>query len=279
MNRLPREKRILILRCLVEGMSIRATARTVEVSPVTVLKLLADAGTIFAAYQDEQLRGLESRSVELDEVWSYIHVKEARLEQATNPPAGAGDVWTWVAICRESKLVPTWRVGDRSQEMANDFVQDLARRFLQPPQVTSDALAAYLGAVYRAFWKVDYAVLRKEYRTDSPKRKTRISGQPDPGLISTSIVERQNLTLRMSVRRFTRRTNAFSKRVANHAHSVALHFMWYNFGRIHQSLDTTPARAAGVAKKEWHLSDLVGLIEERTPPPGPRGPYRKASSN
>ena len=275
MNRLPFAKRVLALRCLVEGMSVRATARTAEVSPVTVLKLLQDAGRIFADYQHRVLTELPCKHLELDEVWSFVWVKAHRKNKAKRPPAYAGNVWTWVAICRDTRLVPAWRVGDRTQTMANEFVLDLSQRMASRVQVTSDAYPCYLEAVRQAFeGAVDYAVLKKEHRTDSPQRKTLVAGNPELDFISTSIAERNNLTLRMSIRRFTRKTNAFSKRLSNHAHAVALHFMHYNFSRIHQTLQKTPAMAAGLTVKPYSIDDLVGMIEAAMPA-SPRGPYKK----
>ena len=294
MNKLPPKTRTLILRCLVEGMSIRATARTADVSKNTVTKLMVDAGKACAEYQDHALRDLPCRRIQVDEVWSFIYSKAANVERAKAAPAEAGDVWTWTAIDAETKLVPSWRVGDRSGLTAIDFMDDLRDRLANRVQLTSDGHKAYLEAVEGAFGgDVDYAQLVKLYGSTegqgsekrySPAtctgiRKRRVEGKPDPDHVSTSYVERQNLTMRMSMRRFTRLTNAFSKKVENHAHAVALHFMYYNFCRIHSTLKITPAMAAGVTEHLWEICDIVKLIEDAEPKPGPRGPYTKRQNS
>lgn len=269
MNRLPLHKRILILRCLVEGMGIRATARTADVSKLTVARLLKAAGQTCATYQDQALRDLSCTRIEVDEIWSFVYAKEKNVERAKKAPRGAGDVWTWVATCPETKLVPSWRIGDRTLDTAATFMKDLQSRLAHRVQLTSDGHKAYLEAVEEAFGcDVDYAMLQKIYAADELELKAeRIMGEPDVDLISTSIVERQNLTMRMSIRRFTRRTNAFSKKIENHAYAVALHFMHYNFCRIHMSLDVTPAMAAGVTPKLYDLDWVAGLIETDAPKP------------
>lgn len=269
MNRLPLHKRILILRCLVEGMGIRATARTADVSKLTVARLLKAAGQTCATYQDQALRDLSCTRIEVDEIWSFVYAKEKNVERAKKAPRGAGDVWTWVATCPETKLVPSWRIGDRTLDTAATFMKDLQSRLAHRVQLTSDGHKAYLEAVEEAFGcDVDYAMLQKIYAADELELKAeRIMGEPDVDLISTSIVERQNLTMRMSIRRFTRRTNAFSKKIENHAYAVALHFMHYNFCRIHMSLDVTPAMAAGVTPKLYDLDWVAGLIEADAPKP------------
>lgn len=284
MNKLQRNKQELIIRCLVEGMSIRSTARTVDVSKNTVLRLLTVAGTACAAYQDATLRDLNCQRVEVDEIWSFVYAKEKNVPVAKNPPQAAGDVWTWTAIDPDTKLAISWRVGDRTADTANEFMKDLRSRLANRVQLTSDGHNPYLEAVEGAFGsKVDFAMLVKIYgTTEEDKRRRyigaerrRITGQPEPKWISTSGVERQNLTMRMSMRRFTRATNAFSKKIENHVAAISLHFMYYNFCRLHQSLRVTPAMAAGVTERVWEISDIVDMAEELQPKPKPRGPYRK----
>ena len=286
MNRLDTKTRTLILRCLVEGMSIRSTARTADVHKNTVSKLFVEAGEACAAYQDRVLRDLSCRRIQVDEIWSFIYAKEKNVARAKAAPRDAGDVWTWVAIDAETKLVPSWRLGDRSGATAIEFMDDLRSRLAGRVQLTSDGHKAYLEAVEGAFGgDVDFAQLVKLYgeAPDAEKRyspatcigarKRRVEGSPDPDHISTSFAERQNLTMRMSIRRFTRLTNAFSKKIENHAHSVALHFMHYNFIRQHKSLKgITPAMAAGVTDRLWDIEDIVRLIEEATPEPMKPGP-------
>ena len=296
MNRLDTRTRVLILRCLVEGMSVRATARTADVSKNTVNKLLIDAGKACAAYQDRALHDLPCLRIQVDEIWSFIYAKEKNVPRAKAAPVEAGDVWTWTAICADTKLVPSWRVGDRSGMTAIEFMDDLRPRLANRVQLTSDGHKAYLEAVEGAFGgDVDFAQLIKLYGNEgdgkgaehkySPSectgiRKRRVEGRPDPAYVSTSYVERNNLTMRMSMRRFTRLTNAFSKKIENHAHSVALHFLHYNFCRQHKSLKgISPAMAAGVTDRLWDIEDIVRLVDEAAPKPGPRGPYKKRNSN
>ena len=295
MNTLSRDKRILIIRCLVEGMSLRSTARTAKVSKGTVTRLLTLAGKVCGEYQAEALRELPCTRIQVDEIWSFVYAKEKNVPRAKAAPPQAGDVWTWTAMCADTKLVPSWVIGDRSGETAMEFMDDLRPRLANRVQLTSDGHKAYLEAVEGAFGgDVDYAQLVKLYgptegqgneKRYSPAtctgiRKRKVEGSPDPKDVSTSYVERQNLTMRMSMRRFTRLTNAFSKKIENHAHAVALHFMYYNFSRIHSTLKITPAMAAGVTERLWEIGDIVDLIEKAEPKPGPRGPYRKrANSN
>ena len=289
MNKLPLETRKLVIRCLEEGQSIRATARTADVSKNTVVKLLTDAGKACADYQDRALRNLPCRHIQVDEIWSFIYAKEKNVARAKSAPAEAGDVWTWTAIDAETKLVPSWRVGDRSGMTAIDFMDDLRDRLAGRVQLTSDGHKAYLEAIEGAFGAdVDYAQLIKLYgeapdaqRRYSPAtcigaRKRRVEGSPDPDHVSTSYAERNNLTMRMSIRRFTRLTNAFSKKIENHAHSVALHFMFYNFCRQHKSLGgISPAMAAGVTDRLWDIEDIVRLVDEAAPKPQRPATYRK----
>jgi IS1 family transposase len=275
MNKLPAERRAQILGMMVEGNSIRAIVRMTGASKNTVVKLLEDAGEAFADYQDRVLRNLPCKRLQLDEIWAFAYCKQRNVMTAKAAPKEAGDLWTWVAIDAETKLVPSWRVGDRSGETATEFVCDLSKRLANRVQITSDGHRAYLEAIEAGFGAdVDYAQLIKVYG-ETPHPAGRYSpaqiqgtktfcctGKPDPKHISTSYVERQNLTMRMSMRRFTRLTNGFSKKAANHLHSVAIHFMHYNFVRIHQSLRITPAMAAGVTSKLWSLIDMVAVLDE-----------------
>lgn len=262
----------MILSALVEGNSINATARMTGTSKVTILRLLADAGTYCAQYHDVFVRGLQSKRVQVDEIWSFCGCKDKAVEKGAG---GFGSVWTWTAIDADSKLCINYLVGLRNQDCANAFVADTADRLDSRVQLTSDGLGAYLEAVDNAFGgKIDYAMLVKVFG-NTPEGEKRYSpavctgckkrvkaGEPDPEFISTSYVERQNLTMRMSIRRFTRLTNAFSKKIENHEHAVALHFFHYNFIRKHQTLKTTPAVAAGIANKALTVLDLVKMIED-----------------
>ena len=275
MNKLSIERRAQILGMMVEGNSIRAIVRMTGASKNTVIKLLEYAGEAFSAYQDRAFRNLTCKRIQLDEIWAFCYAKQRNVMLAKAAPEEAGDLWTWVAIDADTKLVPSWRVGDRSGATAVEFVCDLSGRLANRVQVTSDGHRAYLEAVEAGFGAdVDYAQLVKLYG-EVPHPKGRYSpaqiqgskmycctGQPDPRHVSTSYVERQNLTMRMSVRRFTRLSNGFSKKAENHAHSVAIHFMHYNFVRIHQSLRVTPAMAAGVTPKLWSLTDMARVIED-----------------
>ena len=293
MNKLDTKTRKLIIRCLVEGQSIRSTARTADVSKNTITKLMIAAGKACADYQDRVLHDLPCKRIQVDEIWSFVYAKEKNVARAKSAPPKAGDVWTWTAICADTKLVPSWRVGGRSGVTAIEFMDDLRPRLANRVQLTSDGHKAYLEAVEGAFGgDVDYAQLVKIYgeASDSEKRyspaacigarKRRVEGKPDPAHVSTSYVERNNLTMRMSIRRFTRLTNAFSKKIENHTHSVALHFMYYNFCRQHLSLDgISPAMAAGVTDRLWDIEDIVRLVDEAAPRPGPRGRYKERNSN
>jgi IS1 family transposase len=275
MNKLSTERRAQILGMMVEGNSIRAIVRMTGASKNTIIKLLEDAGEAFSAYQDQAFRELKLKRLQLDEIWAFCYAKQRNVMFAKDAPEGAGDIWTWVAIDAQTKLVPSWRIGDRSGATAIEFVCDLSHRLANRVQVTSDGHRAYLEAVEAGFGAdVDYAQLIKLYG-EVPHPAGRYSpaqiqgtktfcctGKPDPAHISTSYVERQNLTMRMSMRRFTRLTNGFSKKAINHSYSVAIHFMHYNFVRIHQSLRITPAMAAGVTTKLWSLTDMVRVIED-----------------
>lgn len=274
MNKLPLKKRAQILGLLVEGTSIRATSRLADCSINTVIKLLVDVGAACAEYQDKTLRNFPCKRVQCDEIWSFVYSKQKNVPENMRGESCVGDVWTWTAICADTKLVPSFMVGPRDSGVAYDFMQDLASRLAKRVQLTTDGFKTYLEAVESAFGgEIDYAQLVKIYGAAShqgPERKyspenfcgTKVSvvaGDPDERKISTSYVERQNLTMRMSMRRFTRLTNGFSKKVENHAHAVALHFMYYNFGRIHKSLRVTPAMAAGVSDHIWSLEDIAAL--------------------
>lgn len=274
---------------LVEGNSLRAVTRMSGVSINTVTKLLTDAGRICGEYQDKVLRDLPCKRVQVDEIWSFTYAKQRNVQNAKAAPEEAGDTWTWTAIDADSKLAVSWLIGGRDAEYANAFIEDLAGRLANRVQLTSDGHGPYLEAVERGFGAgVDFATLIKIYgpapeaqRRYSPPvckgaRKDRVTGNPDPAHVSTSYVERQNLTMRMHMRRFTRLTNGFSKKVENHAYAVALHFMYYNFVRVHKSLRMTPAMAAGVTTKLWEIGDIVDLIEaEEDAQPRKRGPYKK----
>jgi IS1 family transposase len=275
MNKLPREKRTQILSLLCEGTSLRATSRVADVSINTVTKLLVDAGSACSEYQDRILKNLPTKRVQVDECWAFCYAKEKNVPMAKAAPQSAGDIWTWVAIDADNKLVMSWWVGNRDAECARALLADFAGRVANRIQLTSDGLRAYRDAVHDAFLdEVDYAQLVKIYgeNPESEKRyspppcigceRAAVSGSPDRKHISTSFVERQNLTLRMHSRRFTRLTNAFSKKAENHVHAVSLHFIFYNFCKLHKSLRVTPAMSAGVTNRLWSVEDIVRMIEE-----------------
>jgi IS1 family transposase len=291
MNKLPADKRIQILGLMVEGVSIRAISRLTGASKNTIVKFLREAGEACLRYQDDNLRNLTCKRVQVDEIWSFVGMKQKNVPAARKGEFGVGDVWTWTAIDAHTKLVVSWLLGDRSGESAEMFIGDLAGRLANRIQLTSDGYGAYLEAVEGAFGAdVDYAQLVKLYgeAPDAQKRyspaecvgckRESINGSPDPEHISTSYAERQNLTMRMSMRRFTRLTNGFSKDVANHQHALAIYFMNYNFARIHQTLRVSPAMAAGVTGKLWELADIVAMIDAVAPAPTKRGPYKKRSA-
>ena len=291
MNKLTPEARAKILHLLCEGMSIRAITRLTGASKNTVAKLLIDAGKACAAYHDANVRDVKAARVQVDEIWSFTYAKQKNVATAKDAPEGAGDTWTWTAIDADSKLIVSYLVGGRDAEYAVAFLQDLADRVAGRFQLTSDGLNAYIGAVEDAFGiDIDYAQIVKIYGASisapgrySPAdcngiRKRTVQGRPDVDHVSTSYVERQNLTMRMHMRRFTRLTNAFSKKVENHAHAVALHMMYYNFVRIHKTLRVTPAMAAGVTERLWEISDIAKLVEDAEAKPAKRGPYKKASA-
>jgi IS1 family transposase len=288
MNRLTAEKRKQVVASLVEGNSIRATVRMTGVAKNTVVKLLLDLGTVCSVYQDRVMRDLPCERIQCDEIWAFCYAKQKNVPADKQGQFGYGDVWTWVAMDADTKLVPTYRIGSRDLRDASLFIADLASRLKHRVQLTTDGHHAYLLAVKDAFrGEIDYAQLIKLYGKD-PDAERRyspavcigingrtISGEPDADHISTSFVERQNLTMRMSMRRFTRLTNAFSKKVENLAAAVSLHFFFYNFCRVHKTLGTTPAVAAGVADHVWKLNELIGLLEEAERTPIKRGRYAK----
>lgn len=274
MNKLSIEKRTALLACLVEGSSLRATARMTGTSVNTVMKFLVDVGRVCSDFQDRKFQNLTCKRVQCDEIWAFVGAKQ-RNASAEQKEQGWGDAWTWTAIDADTKLIPCWMVGDRSAETAWHFMHDLKGRLANRVQITTDGYRPYLMAVTDNFGgDIDFAQLQKIYGTTSggPEsryspaqcmgaRKTLISGTPHYDHVSTSYVERANLTMRMSMRRFTRLTNGFSKKLENHEAAVALHFMHYNFCRIHQTLRCTPAMAAGLTDRVLELSDIADLLD------------------
>jgi len=274
MNRLSTAKRVQIVSALVEGNSIRATCRMTGAAKGTVLKLLRDVGRATELFSNDALVNLPCKRIQCDEIWTFCHAKQRNVPVEKAGTFGYGDVWTWTAICADTKLAVGWLVGRRDEETCVQFMTDLASRLANRVQLTTDGHHSYLVAVDEAFGQnVDFSQLIKIYtsvrgsegRYSPPKcsgcRREPVTGDPDPAHVSTSFVERQNLTMRMGMRRFTRLTNAFSKNVYNLADAVALHFTYYNFCRVHQTLKRTPAMAAGIADHPWSLGELVGLLE------------------
>ena len=275
MNQLTTAKRVAIISALVEGNSLRSTTRMVGCSINTVTKLLVDAGEACARYQHENIRNLASRRIQCDEIWSFCLMKQKNVPAERQGVLGLGDVWTWTGMCPDTKLIASWLVGARDSAHANAFIADLASRLAHRVQLTTDGLKLYLEAVEQGFGgEIDYAQVIKTYLNDGGNsadvryshgdqvecRKEIITGNPRVNFIGTSYVERQNLTMRMRMRRFTRLTNAFSKKIENHGHAIALHFMHYNFVRRHQTLRVTPAMAAGLTRKLWTLEDIIDLL-------------------
>lgn len=290
MNKLPIAKRVQILSLLCEGSSMRSISRVCDVSINTVAKLLEDAGKVCMAFHDEKVVGVKAKRVQVDEIWSFTYAKQKNVPTAKAAPEHAGDTWTWTAIEADSKLIIQWYVGDRDGETAKFFIDGLAARLATRVQLTSDGLKSYLEAVEGAFGAdVDYAQLVKLYGASpesakgrySPAEctgiiKTEIEGKPDPKHISTSFVERQNLSMRMHMRRFTRLTNAFSKKLESHIYAISLYFVFYNWMRIHKTLRVTPAMAAGLTDKLMSMEDLVALMDASAPKPGRPKTYKKS---
>jgi IS1 family transposase len=276
MNKLDPKTRTQIINLLCEGMAIRAIVRVTGASKNTVAKLAVDIGQACAAYHDQHVRGLGSQRIQMDEIWSFVYAKQDHVKRAKSAPADAGDVWTWTAIDADSKLLVSWLVGDRTTDSALRFVDDVRSRLAGRVQITSDGHRPYLTAVDTVFGEdVDYAMLHKIYGADTKGGERRyspavclgaekriVTGNPDPKHINTSFAERQNLTMRMHMRRFTRLTNAFSKKFENHMHMVAIYTVFYNWTKIHKTLRTTPAMAAGLTDRVWDMADVVALIEE-----------------
>jgi IS1 family transposase len=274
MNKLTGQRREQVIRCLIEGCSIRSTVRVTGVAKKTVMRLLVEVGAVCSEYQDRVFRNLKLTRIQCDEIWTFVYAKQKNVTARMLERGHVGDVWTWVAIDAETKLVPCWMVGGRDAGTAKTFIDDLAGRLTTRVQLTTDGHKAYLGAIEDAFGcAVDYAILIKLYGNE-PETEVRYSpaqcigtrteiimGRPEPEHISTSYVERQNLTMRMCMRRFTRLTNAFSKKIENHAAAIALHYFAYNFIKIHRTLRCTPAMAAGVTDRLWDVADLVALWE------------------
>ena len=273
MNRLSIGKRAQIIGMFSEGMSLRSTSRLADVSINTVSKLLVDVGAACMKYQDKTFRNLQCKRIQVDEIWSFCRAKAKNVPEAHRNEFGWGDVWTWTAIDADSKLVPSWLIGNRSAVCASEFIADLKARLAHRVQLTSDGHRPYLQAVEAAFGDdVDYAMLQKIYgpaseqhRYSPPQcvgiRRDMVTGNQDPDHVSTSYVERQNLTMRMSMRRLTRLTNGFSKKIENHMAATAIYFMHYNFARIHKSLRVTPAMAAGVSDHVWSLEEICELAD------------------
>jgi IS1 family transposase len=274
MNKLPNGKRVRVVAALVGGNSIRSTVRMTGVAKNTVVNLLLDLGRACAEYQDRVLRDLPLKKIQCDEIWSFIYAKQKNAAHAKAAPVIAGDAWTWTAIDADTELIPCWMIGPRDVGTATEFIRDLESRLRGRVQLTTDGLKAYMNAVEDAFGsEIDYAQLHKIYDTDRPgearyspaicraTKRLAVSGNPDFALASTSYVERQNLTMRMSMRRFTRLTNGFSKKLENHAAAVALYFCHYNFVRQHQTHRLSPAMAAGVTDRLWSIEDMIALLD------------------
>jgi IS1 family transposase len=287
MNTLSLEKRTQILGMMVEGKSIRSISRLTGASKNTLVKLLEDAGKVFITYHDEHVRNLSCKKLQLDEIWSFIGCKDKNATDEKKAE-GQGDCWTWTAICADTQLIASWYIGDRTADTGIMFTCDLASRLANRVQITTDGHKAYLQAMDAAFGEdVAYAMLVKMYgnTSEGQKRyspaqlkgigKTCCTGNPDIKAVSTSYAERQNLTMRMHMHLFTRLTNAFSKKLENHAHALAIYFMHYNFVRIHQTLRCSPAMAAGVTTTLWSLEDMAKMLEKEAP--AKRGPYKKKS--
>lgn len=288
MNKLPLQTRVQILNLFCEGSSMRAISRVTGVSINTVTKLLIDAGLACARFHDENVHGVKARRVQCDEIWSFCYAKAKNVATAKAAPERAGDVWTWTALDSDSKMIVSYLVGDRDSEYAMAFMDDLRGRLANRVQLTTDGHKAYLNAVEEAFGDdVDYAMLVKMYG-EGPKtearyspavctgaRKEPVTGNPDKAHVSTSHVERSNLSMRMHMRRYTRLTNGHSKKFENHCHMVALYTVWYNYARINSAVKMAPAMAAGISSRLWEMSDIVALIDAREETPKRPATYRK----
>lgn len=277
MNTLTQQRRATVIGALAEGNSIRAISRMTGVAKGTILKLIVDVGQASAEYQQRVFRNLPCKYIQCDEIWNFCYGKDKNLPKEKRGKFGFGEVWTWVAICADTKLVPCWRIGGRNAWHAQHFMYDLASRLAKRVQLTTDGHRVYLQAVEGAFGnEVDYAMLVKLYGRTPTGGETRYSpaecigcraiaivGEPKMEHVSTSFVERQNLTMRMGMRRFTRLTNAFSKKVENLGHSVAIHFMHYNFCRVHTTLRVTPAMEAGVTDHVWTVEEALNNLNAK----------------
>lgn len=293
MNKLPVKQRAQILNMLVEGSSMRSVSRITGVSINTVSKLLVDAGRVCAKHHDEHVLNVKASRIQCDEIWSFCYAKQKNVDTAKDAPEGAGDVWTWTALDADSKLIVSYLVGGRDSGYALEFMDDIKRRLANRVQLTTDGHKAYLEAVEDAFGgDVDYAQLVKLYGAApeafkgrySPANctgsiKKHVTGNPDFDHVSTSHIERSNLSIRMGNRRFTRLTNAFSKKIDNHIHMLSLYFVHYNFCRIHKTIKVTPAMEAGLTDTCYDMEWIVGLIDAEAPAPAKRGPYKKKNSN
>ncbi|MGD2118228.1 MAG: IS1 family transposase [Chromatiales bacterium] len=293
MNKLPIKKRAQVLSMFVEGMSMRSISRVADISINTVTKLLVDAGNACAKYHDEHVRDVKAARIQCDEIWSFVYAKKKNISTAKSAPDGAGDAWTWTAIDSDSKLIISYLVGGRDSDYAIEFMDDVRNRLANRVQMTTDGHKAYLEAIEGAFGgDVDYAQLVKLYGASPETSKGRyspaqctgaikktVSGRPAYDDISTSHAERQNLTMRMCMRRFTRLTNGFSKKLENHIHMLSLYFVYYNFCRIHKSLKVTPAMEAGLSDTAYDMEWIIGLIDANAPVPKKRGAYKKRNSN
>ncbi len=292
MNKLSLAKRVQILSMMVEGSSMRSISRVAHVSISTVSGLLAEAGEACMAFHDEAVQGVKSKRIQCDEIWSFVYPKKKSVSSAKAAPEGAGDAWTWTALDADSKLIVSFLVGNRDVECGHAIMQDVANRLANRVQLTTDAQKVYLDTVEGAFGgDIDYARLVKIYG-DGPAsagrynpaeckgiKKERMMGAPDPKHISNSDVEHQNLTLRMSARRFTRLTNVFSTKIENHVHMVALYTVWYNFVRMHKTIRCSPAMAAGLSKTLWRFQDMITLIDARAARPVRPTVYKKTASS
>lgn len=293
MNKLPIGKRIQILSMLCEGSSMRAISRVADVSLNTVTKMLVDAGKACAEFHDKAVRNVSAQRIQADEIWSFNYCKEKALPAAKAAPSGAGSTWTWTGIDSETKLIISCLVGGRDAAYAMEFMEDLKSRLSTRVQLSTDGYKPYLTAVESAFGdEIDYAQLVKIYGAPSENpevryspspflrsKKTLVTGSPDESLVSTSHVERSNLSFRMHMRRYTRLTNGHSKKLENHCHMVALYTVWYNFARINSAIRVAPAMAAGLSARLWNMADIVKLVDDAAPVPAKRGPYKKRSNS